>query len=212
MFITAAKIAIVDAIQSGFNALGQPSKNNTVDLIPRSVTIEYPIEEIEWPAVYIQFRPTTTQYTGLAPDILAQNQDLTWESIRQGYFEAAIDLQILAMSSEERDRIWEALINLFLMNNMSPASTALYNSIAEDDLIAMTILPGQVLQVGDTVSPGTPWSPEELTYEATIRVKCLGEFYENKYTQTLLPVSQIILQGTAEVDELSHTDTLIVKE
>ena len=111
MFITATKIAVVEAIRSGFNAIGPASNNNTIDLVPRSVTIEYPVEEIEWPAIYVQFRPTTTQYTGLAPDIETQNQDGTWNSYRHGYFEGAFDLQILAMSSEERDRIWDTLTN-----------------------------------------------------------------------------------------------------
>jgi hypothetical protein len=196
MFITAVKIAIIEGIDAGFAALGPVSSNTTTDLVPRAVTIEYPVEEIEWPAIYVQFRPSITQYTGLNPNtyspIVDENGDtVAWESIRQGYFEGSFDLQILAMSSEERDKIWETLINLFTMNDMSPGSTALYQSIVHNDLIAITLQQGSIIQVGDTVSPGTPWSPEELSYEATIRIKCIGEFYENKYNQELLPVSAI---------------------
>jgi hypothetical protein len=206
MFITAAKIAAVEGIVAGFEAIGAVSNNTTKDLVPRAVTIEYPVEEIEWPAIYVQFRPTITQYTGLNPDqytAILDNQGNTtsWEMYRQGYFEGAFDLQILAMTSEERDKIWETLINLFVMNNLSPGATALYNSILQNDLIAMTLQQGSTLQVGDTVSPGTPWSPEELTYEATIRVKCIGEFYENKYTQELLPISAINVTANIEVPD-----------
>jgi len=214
MFITAAKIAAVEAITAGFSALGAASSNTTVDLVPRSVTIEYPVAEVEWPAVFVQFRPTTTQHTGLNPDtyspIVVNGVTTSWENIRQGYFEGAFDLQILAMSSEERDRIWETLINLFLMYDMSVGSTALYNSIANDNLIAMTLLPGQVQQVGDTVSPGTPWSPEELTYEATVRVRCVGQFYEDKYNQVLLPISSVTLTGSTTTDGVTLTETVIV--
>ena len=167
MIITAAKIATVEAITAAFSALGPTSSNTTKDLVPRSVTIEYPVEEIAWPAVYVQFRPTLTQYTGLNPDSFVaikneQGQTTSWEQVRQGYFEGAFDLQILAMASEERDKIWETLINFFIMNNMDPASTAFYNSIAENDLIAITFAQGSVLQVGDTVSPGTPLEPRRI--------------------------------------------------
>jgi hypothetical protein len=215
MIITAAKIATVEAITAAFSALGPTSSNTTKDLVPRSVTIEYPVEEIAWPAVYVQFRPTLTQYTGLNPDSFVaikneQGQTTSWEQVRQGYFEGAFDLQILAMASEERDKIWETLINFFIMNNMDPASTAFYNSIAENDLIAITFAQGSVLQVGDTVSPGTPWSPEELTYETTLRIKCVGQFYEDKYTQTLLPVSSVKVSGTMVEDNISTTTTYVV--
>jgi hypothetical protein len=203
MFITAAKIATVEAITSAFNAIGPASSNVTVDLVPRSVTIEYPVEEIEWPAVYVQFRPTITQWTGLSPDLYAPMQSngvtTSYDQVRHGYFEGVFDLQILAMASEERDKIWETLINFFLMNGIAPSSTAFYASIAANDLIGMTFAQGSILQVGDTVSPGTPWSPEELTYETTLRIKCIGEFYENKYTQTLLPVSAINVVATQEI-------------
>jgi hypothetical protein len=204
MFITAAKIATVEAITAAFNAIGTPSSNTTVDLVPRSVTIEYPVEEIEWPAIYVQFRPTVTQYTGLNPDTftaVVNNEGVTtgWEQIRHGYFEGAFDLQILAMSSEERDKIWETIINFFMMDGVGPSSSAFYSSIAANDLIGITYAKGSVIQVGDTVSPGTPWSPEELTYETTLRIKCIGEFYENKYTQTLLPISAVNVTANINV-------------
>lgn len=214
MFITAAKIATVEAIESAFAALGNMSSNITKDLVPRSVTIEYPVEEVEWPAIYVQFRPTLTQYTGLDPDTFAEiitNGDITgWEQIREGYFEGAFDLQILAMSSEERDKIWETIINFFIMNGMSPGSSAFYSSISANDLISITFAQGSILQVGDTVSPGTPWSPEELTYETTMRIKCVGEFYENKYNVELSPVSSVELIGTLLADNISETTTIVV--
>lgn len=214
MFITAAKIAVVEGITSAFNAIGSASSNTTKDLVPRSITIEYPVEEIEWPAIYVQFRPTITQYTGLDPGsydpVYNGNKIVSYNNIRHGYFEGSYDLQILAMSSEERDKIWETLINLFLMDTIAPSATALYESISANDLIAIALQKGSVIQVGDTVSPGTPWSPEELTYEATIRIRCIGEFFENKYSQTLLPISAVKVTGTLIKDEIAISETITV--
>ena len=60
----------------------------------------------------------------------------------------------------------------------------------------MTFLQGTVQTLGDTVSPGTPWSPEEFSYEASVRIQCVGDFYESKF-DTLTPTLQtVVLSGT----------------
>lgn len=215
MFITAAKIATIEALNAAFDALGERASNYTKDLVPKSVTIEHPIDEIQWPAIYVQFRPTITQYTGLNPDQFSAQYDeagniIGWQQVRHGYFEGAFDLQILAMSSEERDKIWETVVNFFIANTMSPSSTAFYNSLEQNDLLGITFMQGSVLQVGDTVSPGTPWSPEELTYETTLRIKCVGEFYEDKYTQKLLPISSITVQATMKSGDIEETTSIVI--
>ena len=197
MFITGVKTAIVEALNAGFAALGAPTSNNTLDLTPNSVTIEYPLEEVAWPAVFVQFRPSKSQYSGLNPDIFypypsVENSILT---TRQIYFEGVIDLQILAMHSEERDKLKDSLVNLILMNSGSPASVVFYTSIAENDLIELTLLPSTVTNLGDTVSQGTPFSPEELTYEDSIRVNCVGQSIESKYNVVQPTVTTITASG-----------------
>jgi len=210
MLITAVKIAVVEALVAGFNAInpapsgrqvGIPS-SNTLDLTPNSVTIEYPKEMAHWPAVFVQFRPSKTQWSGLYPDsyTLPSGQYIynapAAQMDRTGYFEGSIDLQILALTSEERDQLWDTLYNLVLMNPGNPGSYAFYQSLVNNNLIGMTILQGTVQTLGDTVAPGTPWSPEELSYEASVRIQCVGDFYENKF-DTLVPTLQtVVLSGT----------------
>jgi len=208
MFITGVKTAIVEALVSGYNAINTTYNPNitgqfnypsdtSIDLTPNSVTIEYPLEEIQWPAIFVQFRPSKSQWTGLNPDtytLISGTNNYT--SDRQIYFEGVLDFQILAMHSEERDRLWDSLINLILMGYGSPASQAFYGSLNQNDLIAMTLLSSTVQNLGDTVSPGTPYSPEELTYETTIRVQCIGESLENKYDTTVSGVSAITVSGS----------------
>ena len=203
MFVTAVKIAMIEALVAGFNALNPASGNNqlgipsdtSLDLTPNSVTIEYPMEEIKWPAVYVQFRPTKTQWTGLYPDVATVTSVSGSQMNRWGYFEGNIDLQILALRSEERDRLLDGLYNLVLMNPGSPGSTAFYNSLNGNDLLGITILPGTVKALGDTVGPGTPFSPEELTYEASIRIQCVGDVYEDKYIYTVPNITAVTLSG-----------------
>jgi hypothetical protein len=204
MFVTAVKIAIVEALVAGYNALNPATGSNqlgipsdtSLDLTPNSVTIEYPMEEVKWPAVYVQFRPTITQWTGLMPDILTVVSGGHSLVNRNNYFEGNIDLQILALRSEERDRLLDGLYNLILMNPNSPASIAFYDSLTANNLLGITILQGTVKPLGDTVGPGTPFSPEELTYEATVRIQCVGDMYEGKYNYLAPNISAVTISGT----------------
>ena len=197
MYITSVKIAVVEALNAAFNALGPRANDYTLELTPRSITIEYPMEEVNWPAVFVQFRPSKTQWSGLNPDAYINIiGGYNFGSDRTLYFEGAIDLQILALHSEERDRLWDTLYNLILMDPWSPASRAFYSSLIGNDLLGITTLPSTVTSLGDTVAPGTPWSPEELTYESTIRIPCVGDVYESKYSTTVSGLQQITVSGT----------------
>lgn len=201
MFTTAVKIAIVEALNDAFDALGARATSTTKDLTPKSVTIEYPMQEVQWPAIFIQFRPTRVQWSGLYPDEWIVHSGTTISGSqaqtvnRTGYYEGNIDLQILAMHSEERDRLWDSLYNLVLMNPNSPGSQAFYNSLNANDLVGITTLPSTVTSLGDVVSPGTPFSPEELTYEASIRIQCVGDFYEGKYDYDLASLTAVTVSG-----------------
>ena len=205
MFVTAVKTAVVEALNAGFNALATSPVDNSLDLTPNSITIEYPLEQIKWPAIFVQFRPSKIQWQGLNPDQYKNYaggytvSGVTYSGIvssRMGYFEGNIDLQIMAMHSEERDRLYDSITNLILMGDGSVASTAFTQSIVNNDLLGMTLLLDTFTPLGDSVSAGTPWSPEELTYEASIRVQCIGDFYEVKYNYVLPEFTAITASGT----------------
>jgi hypothetical protein len=198
MFITAVKTAIVEALIAAFATLGDKTSNTTRDLTPNSVTIDYPMAEVQWPAILVQFRPRKVQWIGLNPDAFTSISGSNPPAVRAqryGYFEGNLDFQILAMHSEERDRLWDSLFNLVLMNPGSPAAFAFYESLKQNDLVAITLQQGSAQSLGDTISPGTPFSPEELTYEASIRLACVGEFYESKYDVTYSGITGVTVSG-----------------
>lgn len=200
MFTTAVKTTIVEALNAGFSALASHPINNSLDLVPNSITIEYPLEMVEWPAMLVQFRPNKVQWSGLNSDIYTvATSGITISGVnypadnstRPGYFEGSIDLQIMAMHSEERDRLYDSMVNLILMGQGSPASSAFYSSLYSNDLVGITLLPSTFTPLGDSISAGTPWSPEELTYEASIRISCIGDFYESKYDYLVPQVTSV---------------------
>ena len=200
MFITAVKTAIVEALDAGFAQLASSPSDTSLDLTPNSITIEYPLELVKWPAILVQFRPNRIQWSGLQPDQYTQyNPGITISGVnypadnssRPGYFEGSIDLQIMAMHSEERDRLWDSVTNLLLLGGGSPASAAFYSSIFNNDLVGLTILPDTYTPLGDSITSGTPWSPEEITYEASVRISCMGDFYTSKYDYQVPQIAHI---------------------
>ena len=206
MFTTAVKTTVVEALESGFSALASSPINNSLDLTPKSITIEYPMELVQWPCILVQFRPSKIQWSGLNPDIFSISSSGTvisgttysgYNVTRNGYFEGNIDLQIMAMHSEERDRLYDSVTNLILMGQGSAASTAFNASITNNNLVGMTMLLDTFTPVGDTITAGTPWSPEELTYEASIRIACIGDFYETKYNYTVPEITKVTTTGTS---------------
>jgi len=213
MFTTAVKTAIIEALDSGFSHLSTNPVNTSLDLVPNSITIEYPLAEVEWPAIFVQFRTTKVQWQGLHPDqyavvsggITISGVNYPAQSVtRTGYFEGNIDLQIMALHSEERDKLLDSVNNLVLMGSGSPASNAFYSSLLNNDLVGLTILPSTYTPLGDSVSLGTPFSPEELTYEGSIRMSCIGDFYETKYDYLVPELTEIITTATASGNNSSY--------
>ena len=100
------------------------------------------------------------------------------------------------MHSEERDRLYDSVTNLILLDSISPASTAFVQSIYNNNLVGMTLLLDTFTPLGDSISVGTPWSPEELTYESSIRVSCIGDFYETKYQPLYPQITAATFSGT----------------
>lgn len=177
---------MVESLTAGLAALDPDSQQEGMELVPRSVTINYPEKEENWPAVLVQFRITSpVQWAGLFPDqytaispVPSSVSDPFYTGQRNVYFEGAWDLTVLALASEERDRLWDTIFDLILMNPLSPASAAFYNTLTYGDLIAMTVNPAMVQPMGDVINQGVPWDPDEFTYEATVRILCVGTYQE----------------------------------
>lgn len=164
-------------------------------MTPTQFNIEYPLIEASWPSIYVHFTPITTQWTGLDPDFYYIVSGTNIVCDRQVYFEGFIDFQILALASEERDRLADSIDNLILFDTLSAGSTAFYNSIYADPLVGLTILSSKTRPIGDTIVPGTPFSAELLSYEATIRTQCVGQAYETKYDYNPYILNSVVISG-----------------
>jgi hypothetical protein len=195
MFLTASKVCMVEALRAAM-----PYNINTLaKAAPKRIDLEYPEDDQDWPALLVQFRPTNIMWSGLNPDqALIETTSggvvTSYRYVRRCSFEGAFDLTLLALSSQERDRCWDSLIELFMLGKNNPATAAFHDTIENHDLIAMSILQTQPQPMGDSANVGTPWDPNALTYEATVRIQIVGQFWADTFDQILLPLSAIQAQ------------------
>jgi hypothetical protein len=203
MFRTAVKTCLIEALTEYINVINPGSafpqgyfpSDTTNELTPTKFNIEYPLVEASWPSIYVHFTPITVQWTGLDPDFYYVVSGTEILCDRQIYFEGYVDFQVLALASEERDKLADSIDNLVLFDVQSPASTAFYNSIYENELVGIQILGSKTRPIGDTIVPGTPFSAEILSYEYTSRVQCVGQAYEPKYDYNPPILSSIVVSG-----------------
>jgi hypothetical protein len=188
VFLSLAKLSVVEALRATFDA-------DYFGLSPRRIDIEYPQEEEDWPAILVEFGVNgPLNWTGINPDEFTPSdefEDLEWRSIRRGYFDATVRLMILALSSAERDRLWDEVVELILMGTMHPATQTFHNLINQHDLIAMTLLPSSVTPVGDSIGAAVPWNPDALAYEASVNFSVTGTFHADVFSQRLISLRAI---------------------
>jgi len=212
MFLTATKLALVEALRSIWydnQNVGQEAHDFGSDLtvndepLPRRVFIEYPEEAHSWPAVLVQVRPSVVEWTGITPDEilnLGTDDAQHYVRIRQGRFEASVMLQILSTTSLERDRLWDNLVKLILMGRKRAAPNNFYQTIENHDLIGITVMEGSVNAVGDSIVLGTPWDGELLTYESAIEFPIVGLFFADEYNEELVPLANATIHEYISYD------------
>lgn len=206
MFLRAAKVALVEALRATFD-VDPDHRLEDEDAAyegfrPRSVSIEYPEEEMDWPAIFVQFHPEAVSWTGINPDeyLPTMDDDRPWQNIRRGQFEGNFDLMILALTSAERDRMWDELVELVLMGDMRSDTNRFHQALAHHDLISMTIQRAQVRPVGDSVGAGVPWDGNRLAYEATLRLQVTGQFAADAFNRELIAFQAITVHPYSDIE------------
>lgn len=196
MFLTATKVCMIEALRE---VMGENNQKLINRVGFQRIDIEYPEDSQDWPALLVQFRPTTVSWTGVNPDGFSLNSTSTqYTRYRRGSFEGYFDLSILALTSQERDRLWDSLVELFMFGKNNAEIREFYYSLSENDLIDLTLQETTISPLGDSASMGTPWDPNALTYEASLRINTVGQFWADVYNLTLVPLSDVVVSPYTE--------------
>jgi hypothetical protein len=113
-------------------------------------------------------------------------------------FSGTITLTAVALSSLERDDLFDELVRVFAFSRIEEDQTVFRTIIENNDFIGVVANWDLLRPSGDAASPGTPWGTEdEVIYEKSLAFDVEGEFVSDPATNDLVLLSAITVEGTA---------------
>lgn len=155
------------------------------------VSIEYPVEQQDYPAIWVDFDEDLLENAGI--DHRETDEDgnllLRWK------YEGHVSYTIASLTSLERDTIYDELIKVLAFGRSSEVLSPFREFIERNDFIAMNFNFDQIQVSGNAATPGTPWETDEIIYESTVSMEVIGEFVTDVNTGDLVPLSKILIDG-----------------
>lgn len=192
----AVVIALRDAIQG--MELRLEGKKLYIDL-------EYPMEEAQYPGIWVQFSPTQLTRAGIGHELPVRDGD-NWALIQEWMFTGRITLSLAAMKSLDRDRLADLVISNLafarppdLVLTKPDEDTKQYRSLittlGNNPYVSISLNTDTIIPGGQDVNPGAPWAGGDnvLVYTDSYSVDAMGHFnvkflHDGTYTLSRLDV------------------------
>ncbi len=156
------------------------------------------MEQANYPGIWVSYEDTDeVRIAGIGHVETVVVQGQTYQ-ITRGRFSGTLTLTIVALSSLERDRIYDELVRTIIFARQEPEVSAFKNRIESNDLIAMNLNLDVLKPSGDAAAPGTPWGTDEMVYEKSISLDVLGEFVSTPGTTGMYLLREIFAEGYPE--------------
>lgn len=155
------------------------------------VSIEYPVKPQQYPSIWVDFEEASLQNAGIDHREVDDEGNMVLRWRYQGY----VSYTIAALSSLERDRIYDELVKVLAFGRSSEYLSAFRQFVENNDFIAMNFDFDQIEVHGNGATPGTPWETDEIIYERTVAMQVLGEFVTDVDTGNLVPLSKIVIDS-----------------
>jgi hypothetical protein len=190
MYIVPLKTAVVEALASVFVA------NPNTDFQGANkplISIEYPVEQSHYPGIWVQFAedgPVTIagiNHVEQSTDTVAH----TVSDVGRWRFSGKVTLTIVALTSLERDRLYDEVVRIFIGARFNTALTPFRTKIETNDLIGINVSFDDFQPFGDATPQGTPWGTDEIIYEKSLSFDLIGEFLTDVLTTALVPLSLV---------------------
>jgi hypothetical protein len=195
-YLRTIKTTATEALQAAFQ-VAYPETDSAGGDKPIYISQEYPVEEAHIPAVWVEFEPTDLRTCGIA----YTEEDAQGNIYTRWRFSGMASFTVAAMSSNERDLIYDQMVALIAFASQAEAPSTWRQTIEASDLIATTWSYDTIENRGNAAAPGTPWGTDEVMYERGIALQVLGEFVTNPLTLDLVNLSEIKIAMTSELIE-----------
>lgn len=158
--------------------------------------LEYPVEEQNYPSVWIDFedtQPLLRAGIGHLEYVNPNDSTTPVAPFTRWRFQGYVSLTAVALTSLERDRLFDELVRVVAFSNEDGVVGRFKDTIASNDLIAATLNTDKIEGRGNAAAPGTPWGTDEIMYEKSLNLELIGEFVPDPAAGTLINLSQIVM-------------------
>jgi hypothetical protein len=188
MFLTHLKTVLVEAMKRTFDAdFPEPDFRNL------RVGIEFPFDQQDYPGIWVDFTPTSElAVAGIAHVEHAVGEGGVVRPYTRWRYGGMASYTMVALTSFERDRLFDEVVKVMAFGHEETPTSEFRAYIESNEFIGVNFDFDQVTVSGFAATPGTPWGTEDIIYEATIQMECLGEFVSDGATGTLIPLTAII--------------------
>jgi hypothetical protein len=192
MYLVPLKGAVVEALRATFNNTYPESDFQGV-----WSSIEFPVAKASYPGIWVTYEDTDeVSIAGIGHvEVVTDDQGVD-HTVTRSRFGGVITMTCVALSSLERDRLYDELVRTLIFARQEIEVSAFRDRIENNDLVAMNADFDKIRAGGDAAAPGTPWGTDEMIYERSISINVIGEFIST-YGQ-LYRLSQIHTQGYAQ--------------
>lgn len=185
-YLRVIKTTAVQAIQQSFTSR-YPEPDPAGGAKKPFVSIEYPVEEAQYPAVWVDFETSELRTVGIA----YTQTDAQHNAYARWRFAGHATFTIVAMSSNEGDMIYDQLISMTAFAAQSEFPSVFRQTVEAAPLVASVWSYDSVEARPSAAAPGTPWGTMEVIYERGFALQVIGEFVTDPYSQALVTLAGI---------------------
>lgn len=200
-FLIDIKTSIVKALRAAFDDIAYPDD----EIQGINISMEYPMEENQYPSLWVQFSMTKLQNAGIGHTFIKDG------TVRhEFYFEGTVRLNVIGLSSKERDRYASQLIQMLAFRDLNPVA-AQFDEYLKSATVYLTINRDVIQLQGQQTTMGTPWNDNIPTYEDGFAFDLIGQVESTFYvTPEVLKKIHVTATQVAGAEPLSTTQFDII--
>lgn len=154
---------------------------------------EYPLEQIHYPAIYINYAEGPIENVGVASLELGTNDNGEPIQAYHAKFQGVLNFNVLALNPEDRDNLSAILLNVIMHGRVNPALTPFYQQIEDGRFMHLQVMNDQVTPSGEQTAP-VPWgNQDELIFGNRYSVRLFGDYYSSTTTGNLITIEDVEL-------------------
>jgi hypothetical protein len=193
-YLRTIKTTAVQAVQQSFTSrYPEPDSGGGTSEQP-FVSIEYPVEEAQYPAVWVDFETSELRTVGIA----YTQTDSRNNAYARWRFTGHAVFTIVAMTSNECDMIYDQMVSMTAFAAQSDFPSVFRQTVEAAPLVASIWSFDSVEPRANAAAPGTPWGTMEVIYERGFALQVIGEFVTDPYSQALVLLEGIDVVMTME--------------